>query len=598
MGFISTFISLVCLSLAAGLTTPALAEPVHAIAMHGAPALAQDFTHFPYANQHAPKGGRLRLGVIGTFDSLNPFIIKGTKCYCVRTHTFESLMARSYDEPFSLYGLLAETIDVPDDRSSVTFTLRPEAQFSDGTPVSIADVIFSMQILRDEGRPNYGTYYSKIARIEQPKPGTVRFVFENNEDRELPLIIGLMPILPKHIYEGTDLFTKTTLQPPTGSGPYRVAQVDPGKRIVFERNQDYWGAKLAVNQGRNNFDTLVYEYFRDENTAFEAFKAGLYDFHTENNPGRWMTDYDFPAVRAGDVVQEKFATGTPSGMYALVFNTRRAAFNNPLVRQALLHLLDFEWINKNLYHGVYNRTQSFFDHSDLGSHGVAADERERALLAPYMAAVDLDILEGRHALPVSDGGGRNRANRRLAFEFLKQAGFEVRDGKVVATASGAVLAPEILVSTSEQERVALVYKRQLDGAGIEASVRLVDSSQYQSRIQSFDFDMMMFRWGASLSPGNEQSFRWSMAAADRVGSFNFPGVREPGVDAMIAAMLEARTREDFRNAVRALDRLLLSGRYVIPLFHLNAQWAARWQHIKHPENPSLYGIRLDTWWAQ
>lgn len=580
--------------LAAGMS-PLHAEPRHGIAMHGEPAYAADYTHFTYANPDAPKGGSLTLSVVGTFDSTNPLIIKGVPAAGVRAHVYESLMARALDEPFSLYGLIAETIDTPEDRSWVAFTLRPEARFSDGKPITVDDVIFSLETLREHGRPNHRTYYSKVTKIERPDERTVKFVLGPELDREMPLILGLMPILPKHILSGRD-FEKTTLEAPVGSGPYVIAEVDPGARIIYKRNPDYWAARLAPNVGRHNFDQIRYDYFRDGNTAFEAFKKGLVDMRSEGDPTRWATGYDFPAKEDGRVVLEEFKTGLPSGMSAFVMNSRREIFADKRVRAALIQMFDFEWANKSLFHGLYTRTQSYYDNSELSSHGRPADEAERALLAKFPDVVTPEIMDGTYALPKTEGTGRNRSNRRIATRLLKEAGYEIRNGVLVNGKSGQPFTFEFIATSREQERLALHFARTLKKLGIQMDVRQVDSAQMQRRRETYDFDMINYNWFASLSPGNEQTFYWGTAGRDRQGTRNYMGADEPAIDAMITALLAARDRPEFRSAVRALDRVLLSGKYVVPLFHSPARWAARWSYLKHPKEVSLYGQQLDTWW--
>lgn len=578
-------------------STTVLAEPRHGIAMHGDPLHGPDFEHFSYANPNAQKGGDLRLAAIGSFDSLNPLIIKGVSAGGIRDYVFESLMARAYDEPFSLYGLLAETVETPDDRSWVEFRVREEARFSDGMPVTVDDVVFSLETLRDQGRPNHKYYYSKVAEIVRPDPQTVRFVFGPDGDREMPLIMGLMPIIPKHVYE-TRVFDETTLVPPVGSGPYVISEVDPGARVVYSRSPDYWGKDLAVNRGHYNFDRLIYDYFRDANASFEAFKAGLYDVRPEDDPTRWATGFDIPAVRDGRITLQSFAKATPSGMRALVYNTRRPVFSDPSVRAALGLVFDFEWVNTNFYYSAYQRTQSFYDGSELASTGRAASEAERALLAPFAGTVSDDIMTSGYVAPVSDGTARNRQNRRAAIKALEMAGWVIKEGVMVNADSGQPLAFEITVASPEDQRLALNYSDALKSIGVEGNVRYVDSSQYQQLRQTYDFDMIFNFWYASLSPGNEQSFYWGMDAADQDGTRNYMGVKEPAVDGMIEAMLAARERNEFVAAVRALDRVLLSGDYVIPLFYQPDQWVAYWSRLKHPEETSLYGYKINTWWTE
>lgn len=573
----------------------ARAEPSHGIAMHGNPAQATGFSHLPYVNPDAPRGGNLSYGVVGSFDSLNPLIVRGKSAVGVRQWVYESLMARSFDEPFSLYGLIAETIETPEDRSWVEFRLRPEARFSDGSPVRVEDVIFSLETLRERGRPNHRLYYSKVADIERPGEGRVRFLLEGG-DREMPLILGLMPILSEAHFSSHD-FDAASLVPPVGSGPYRISETNVGTRVVFERNEDYWGWHLGVNRGRHNFDTITYDYYRDENASFEALKAGLLDVHIEWDAARWHGGYDFPAAVDGRVVRHMFDKQTPSGMHGVVFNTRRSVFADEQVRRALILLFDFEWINQNLLYGLYRRTNSYYDSSVLSSHGRTADARERDLLAPFMDAVDEEILQNGYTAPQSDGSGRNRENRREALALLESSGYRVKDGDVVDE-NGEPLTFEILVARDYDERLALQYAEQLGRAGIKARVRLVDSSQYQQRLQEFDYDMIFHFWYASLSLGNEQALYWGSEVADSPGSRNYMGVREAGVDAMIAAILEARDWESYLSAVRALDRILLSGRYVIPLFHVPGQWVAMSNRVRWPETTSLYGYRDDSWWIE
>jgi peptide/nickel transport system substrate-binding protein len=582
---------------AMAVATPAAAEAMHAIAMHGAPAMPGDFTVMPYANADAPKGGRLVQGVLGTFDSLNPFIVKGLPAQSLRGYVIESLMARGYDEPFSLYGLLARTIETDDARSYVTFSLDPAARFSDGTPVTAADVIFSWQILRDHARPNYRTYYSKVARAEALDDRTVRFDLSGADDRELPLILGLMPVLPEHAIDA-GAFENTTLAKPVGSGPYTVVEIDPGKSVTLKRNPNYWGRDLPINRGLWNFDELRFDYYRDANAYFEAFKSGLYDVRSESDPSRWQTAYDIPAVRDGRIVKEAFATGLPKVSSNFVFNTRRAIFSDLRVRQAITLLFDAEWINHNFFFDLYRRSASYFDGSELSAYHRPADERERALLAPFPDAVQAAVLDGTWSPPVSDGSGRDRKTLREALRLLGAAGYELKGTTLRERASGRPFRFELMVTNRDDERLALAFANSLARAGIEAQVRLVDAVQFDQRRQSFDFDMMPYRWEQSLSPGNEQSFYWGSAAADAQGSRNYMGVRSPAIDAMIGAMLSARERTDFVAAVRALDRLLISGCYVVPLFYLPEQWVARWVSIAHPARTSLFGYLPETWWQQ
>ncbi|HKJ62465.1 MAG TPA: extracellular solute-binding protein [Hyphomicrobiales bacterium] len=588
---------LAVLAVALPFASPLFAQsPVNGIAMHGKVKYPPDFTHFSYVNPDAPKGGRLTIAELGTFDSLNPLVINGNAVWPVRSYIYESLLTRSYDEPFSLYGLLAESVEMPEDRSWVLFTLRPEARFSDGTPVTADDVIFSLELLRDHGWPQHRSHYSKVKKTERIGERGVKFIFADGADRELPLILGLLAILPKHLID-PDTFERTTLAPPVGSGPYTISEVEAGVRVIFKRNPDYWGRNLAVNRGRFNFDEIAYEYYRDENSRFEAFKKGLYDIRAEADPGRWARDYNFPAVQDGRVLKERFQTGLPSGMTGLVFNTRKDIFADRKVREALILMLDFEWINQNLYHGLYERTQSYFHGSELSAYGRPASDREKALLAPFSDAVREDVMAGTYKLPKTDGSGRDRQNRRKALQLLKKAGYEPQGGVLVNKASGEALTFEMLAITRDQERLFINYQRSLERLGVKVSIRQVDAAQYQARVNGYDYDMIQTSWPVSLSPGNEQIIRWSAKVADQEGSLNYAGVKNPAADAMISAMLEAKEREDFVAAVRALDRVLISGAYVVPLFHLPEQWVAYWRRLEHPEKTSLNGYLIDTWWV-
>jgi len=580
-----------------GFAPPAVAEVAHAIAMHGAPAMPDDFRAPRYVNPDAPKGGRLVQGVLGTFDSLNPLIVKGLAVQAMRGYVFESLMARGYDEPFTLYGLLAQTIETDDARDFVTFRLDPAAHFSDGFPVTAEDVIFSWHLLRDHGRPNYRTYYSKVVKAEVLDARSVRFDLTGSDDRELPLILGLMPVLPKHAIDPAT-FEDTTSARPVGSGPYVVDTVDLGKSMTLKRDPNYWGRSLAINRGAWNFDELRFDYYRDANAYFEAFKAGLYDVRGENDPSRWQTGYDVPALRDGRIVKEAFPNGLPKPATAFVFNTRRPIFSDSRVRQAIVLLFDAEWVNHNFFFDLYKRSTSFFDDSELSAYHRPADESERALLAPFPDAVRPDVLDGTWSPPVSDGSGRDRASLKQALALFAAAGYDLQGTALRERASGRPLSFEIMVTSRDEERLAFAFSSNLARAGITMQVRLVDAVQYDQRRLAYDFDMIENRWEQSLSPGNEQSFYWGSAAADEQGTRNYMGVRSAAVDAMIAAILRARERADFVAAVRALDRVLVSGTYTVPLFYLPAQWVARWAKIQHPAHTSLSGYLPETRWYQ
>jgi peptide/nickel transport system substrate-binding protein len=569
----------------------------YAIAMHGAPKLPADFTHMPYANPAAPKGGRIVWGLPGTFDSLNPLIVRGLAVQQMRGYVIESLMSRGNDEAFTLYGLLAKTVETDDARTFVTFRLDPRARFSDGKPVTADDVLFSWALLRDKGRPNHRQYYAKVAKAEALDPLTVKFDLAGANDRELPLILGLMPVLPRHAVDPAT-FEETTMTGPVGSGPYRVTSVRPGASVTLTRNPDYWGRDLPANRGLWNFDEVRFDFFREANGQFEAFKRGLYDFRVEHEPLRWHEGYDFPAARNGELIRDIVKPGMPQPSEFLVFNTRRPVFSDIRVRRALTLLFDFEWINKNYFFGLYSRKAGFFAGSELSAYEHPADERERELLKPYADRMPSDILDGSYRLPVTDGSGRDRTTLRTALALLSEAGYDLDSAVLRQRTTKMPLAFEILVTTRDQERIALAYQRDLKRAGIEATIRAVDPVQFDQRRLGYEFDMLQNRWDQSLSPGNEQSFYWGTEAADIPGTRNYMGAKDPAVDAMIAAILEARERPAFVSAVRALDRVLMSGFYAVPLFNVSEQWIARWNRIEKPSATALTGYLPETWWRK
>jgi peptide/nickel transport system substrate-binding protein len=579
------------------------AELRHGIAMHGEPALPPAFAHLPYANPDAPKGGRITYGNVGTFDSMNPFIVRGTSPRGLWDETlgrnvWESLLTRNRAEPFTLYGLLAESVEVPPDRSWVEFTIRPEARFADGEPVKPEDVIFTVELLRAKGRPPARPLLERaVARAEKTGERSVRFTFKEGGDRELPMLIGLMAILPKHAIE-PETFDQSSLTPPLGSGPYRVESVDPGRSVVLSRRDDYWGKDLPIKRGVDNFDEIRVEYYRDANVYFDAFKKGLIDVVAESDPTRWASQYDFPAVEDGRIVLEQFTNALPKPMVGFVFNTRRPVFADPKVREALTYCLDFEWMNRALYFELYERTGSYFHGSELSALGRPASDAERILLAPFAASVRAEAMDGTYHPPVSDGTGVDRDNLGTAFQLLKEAGYERSGDLLVRTATGEPLAFEVLARDQNEENLALALQRTCERIGVKISVRRAEPLQFELRIKSFDFDMIRFTYPSSLSPGNEQINRWSSGAAENPGSFNFSGARDPAIDAMIAALLAAEGREDFVTAVRALDRVLISGFYLIPLFHAPQDWWALWSRVKHPETLSLYGAEPTTWWIE
>jgi peptide/nickel transport system substrate-binding protein len=577
--------------------------PSYAIAMHGEPALPEDFDHLPYADPRAPKGGRVTLGFEGTFDSLNPFNLKaGSTAQGLIGNVFQTLMARSRDEPFTLYGLIAKSIETDAARTHVIFHLDPNARFSDGESVTAADVLFTFDLLRTKGRPQQRAAFSLVRSIDTPDPLTVRFDLSGLDDREMPLTLALMPVLP-HDRVDPARFENSSLDISIGSGPYVISSVDPGQSIVLTRNPDYWAKDLPISRGLYNFDEIKIEYFRDANALFEAFKAGLIDYRDESDPTRWLDDYDFPALEAGRVVKESLPIGTPKGMQGFVFNMRHPLFADIRLREALGMMFDFQWINPHLYGGLFHRTKSFFDESDLASTGRPASAEERTLLAPFAGAVRADVLAGRWAPPLDDGSGRDRTLAKRALTLLDEGGYEIDDGALRNRQSGEPVSFEIMVTTRSQERLALIYADSLARIGVDAHVSLVDEVQYQRRRQTFDFDMMIGSWIASASPGNEQRARWGSASAEQQASFNLAGVKSPAVDALISDMLAAKTNEEFVTAVRAYDRVLLSGFYIVPLFHTPDEWIAYSSKLGRPQNlprfaAPLFGATLDTWWRK
>ncbi|HUO55170.1 MAG TPA: extracellular solute-binding protein [Rhodoblastus sp.] len=576
----------------------ALRRITPAIAMQGEPALPSDFACLPYADPHSRKGGKLRLGEFGAFTNLNPYGVNaGDSAAGLAGPVYESLMARNFDEPFTLYGLVAQTIETDDARDYVTFRLNPKAHFSDGVPITARDVIFSFNLLKAKGRPQQRAAYSLVRGVEALDDHTIRYDLASADDRELPLILALMPVLPAHAMT-EQRFTDEGLAIPLGSGPYKVTEVKPGEKLVLRRDPAYWGKNLPINCGLYNFDEVVFDYGRDDNSLFEAFKAGLIDYRQETDPHRWVGGYDFAARRDGRVVVETLPLGGPKGLRGFAFNTRRPLFKDPRLREALAMMFDFEWLNANLYSGLYTRTRSFFDESELSAYARPASAAERALLAPFPGAVRADIMKGTWAPPHSDGSGRDRGMARKALALAKQAGWTLQNG--VLTRDGQPLVFEILVGDREQERLALYYTGLLRRIGVAARVRLVDETQFQGRRQRFDFDMMIGLWQASASPGNEQRMRWGGDSADQEASYNLAGAKSAAIDAMIAALQAARNREDFVTAARALDRVLLSGFYVVPLYHLHAQWVAYWRRIGHPAAlphyaQPLFGDALESW---
>ena len=587
------------LSLAAA---SASAESTHGIAMYGDPALPPDFVSLPHANPDAPKGGTIRFGEGGSFDSLNPFITKGRSAVGISNLTVETLMARSYDEPFTLYGLLAESISTDDARTYVEFTLREGARFSDGSPVTVEDVMWSMETLGTIGNARYHGAWKKIASMEQTGERSVKFTF-NVEDRELPLILGLRPILKKAQWEGK-AFDETSLEAPIGSGPYVVDQMEPGVFISYRRNPDWWGKDLPINRGLWNLDEVRYDYFANPQAIFEAFKAGDLSSYREGNAAKWGTSYDFPAVATGDVIKAEIPHGRPSGIEGLVFNTRKPIFADWRVREALILAFNFEFINQTVTGGLQPRIPSFFGNSFLAMQpGQPAEGRVLDLLQPFAADLPPGAIEG-YALPVSDGDQMNRKNIRAATALLEEAGWTVGEDGILKNAEGTPFAFDILLVNGQDEMAAIsaIYIEALKSLGIAATVTMVDDAQYKDRTNSYDFDMTHYIRSLSLSPGNEQMLYWGATGVTEPGTRNWMGMNSPAAEAMIAAMLKAPDLTEFTAATQALDRVLTSGRYVIPIWYSNVSRLAYRKELKYPERIPLYGdwigFQPDTWWYQ
>lgn len=596
-----TFSKGLSVSLAAILSAGiALAEPQHGIAMYGDPALPPDFVSLPYANPDAPHGGRIVLGEVGSFDSLNPFIQKGTAPWQLRFLGVESLMGRSYDEPFSLYGVLAESIEVGPNREWAEFVIRPEAKFSDGSPVTVEDVIWSYETLGTKGHGRYRGLMAQIAKIEQTGERSVRFTFAE-DNRELALIVGMRPILKKAQWEGIDFETSSLDQVPITSAPYTITSFEPGRFVELSRNPDYWGKDVPFMQGQANLDTIRMEFYADGTAQFEAFKAGALNANRETNVEKWNTQYNFPRVQSGDVVKSEIPHMRPTGLYGFVMNTRRPLWQDWRVREAMMQAFNFEYINDVQTGGIQPRITSYFSNSVLSQKEGPAEGRVKELLTPFADDLLPGALEG-YSLPVSDGSPRNRKNLARAMELLEEAGWTVQDGKLVDGA-GQPFTFDILMRQGQDDNAAIaeIFVKALERLGIDATVTEVDSAQYEERANTYDFDMTYYERGASLSPGNEQRYYFGSASADEPGTRNYMGMKNPAADAMIDAMLNAPSNDDFLAAARALDRVLTSGRYVIPImYRYDLSRIAHAKELKFPEQLPMYGDYLgfqpDVWW--
>ena len=569
-------------------------EAEHAFAMHGKPKYGENFKHFEYVNPLAPKGGKLINEAMGTFDSFNPFILKGVKAAGLGL-IYDTLMVGSSDEAFTNYGLIAESIIVPEDRSWVSFNLNPDAEWHDGRPISVDDVIWTFNTLISEGHPSFKIYYRDVELVEQTGKRQVTFRFPKSTNRELPLILGQMTILPKHYWEGQN-FKKTTLKPPLGSGAYRIKNFEAGRSISYERVKHYWATDLPVNKGQSNFDEISYEYYRDRDVATEAFKSGAFDLRAENQSKRWATAYDFPALKEGKVKKILIPHERPTGMQGFVFNIRKDFFSDPKVRLAINYAWDFEWTNKTLMYNAYKRTNSYFSNSELSSSGTLPEGEELKILQKFKRQVPKQVFDEVYKAPQTDGSGNNRKNLRLALKLLREAGWAVKDGKLV-NRNGIPLKFELLIAYPSIERLALPLKQSLKRLGIEMSIRTVDVAQYQQRVDTFDFDMIVSSFGQSLSPGNEQRDFWHSTNADRPGSRNLIGIKEPAIDKLVEMVIESPDRESLISRTRALDRVLLWNHYVIPHFHLQASRLVFWNIFGRPKNVAKYSSGFpNTWW--
>ena len=572
----------------------AQAEPRHAITLYDEPPkYPANFQHFDYVNPDAPKGGTLRQQSVGGFDSFNPFIPKGNAVGVGLI--YDSLTYHSPDEPFTEYGLLAERIDKAPDNSYVRFILNPKARFHDGTPVTAEDVIFTFNILLEKGDPMYRHYYADVAQVVAEDKLRVRFDFKHRDNRELPLILGQIQVLPKHWWATRD-FSKGDLEPPLGSGPYRIGKVAPGSAVTFERVKDWWAKDLPVSRGLYNFDRIQVDFYRDSQVALEAFKAGQFDVNLEYSAKDWNTGYDSPALRAGKFVQLAIPNHNPAGMQGYVFNLRRPIFQDRRVREAIAQLFDFEWANKQLFYGAYKRTHSYFENSEMAATGLPS-EAELKLLEPLRDKLPPEVFSQEFKPPVSDGSGIIREQSRHAYQLLTEAGYRIDNDKMIGP-DGKQLAFEFLNFQPNLERVVLPFKRNLAELGIDLQIRRVDVSQYINRLRSRDFDMTSAIWPQSSSPGNEQREFWHSSSADNPGSRNLMGLRDPAIDQLVEGLIRSGSREELITHARALDRALLWGHYVVPNYYVDTWRVAYWKRFGRPPVTPLYDYGLMTWWEE
>lgn len=573
----------------------AQAAPQHALTLYNeAPKYPANFQHFDFVNPDAPKGGTFRIAGFGSFDSFNPFISKGVPEQNIGL-IYDTLMAQSLDEPFTEYGLVAGKIEKAPDNSWVRFYLRPEARFNDGQPIRAEDVVFSFQTLMSAGSPLYRGYYADVDQVIAEDPLRVLFKFKHSNNRELPLILGQLTVLPKHWWESRD-FAKSNLEVPLGSGPYRVTAVKAGRSIRYERVKDYWGRDLPVNRGFYNFDVITSDYYRDNTVALEALKAGQFDYWLEMSAKNWANAYNTPAVAQGRLIKEQIVNGNPTGMQGFVFNTRRPMFQDVRVRHALSLLLDFEWSNKQLFNGAYTRTRSYFENSEMAATGLPGPD-ELAILEPLRGKIPEQVFNEAFAPSQCDGSGMIRAQQRQAYQLLQEAGWRIVDDKMV-DAQGKPVVIEFLLAQTEFERVLLPFKRNLADLGIDLVIRRVDVSQYITRVRSRDFDMIVGSFPQSNSPGNEQREFWMSSSADKPGSRNYIGLKDPAIDSLVESLINADSRASLVAHARALDRVLQWGYYVIPNWHIKTWRVAYWDHIGHPQVAPKYDIGINTWWIK
>jgi microcin C transport system substrate-binding protein len=575
-------------------TGNAHAAATHGMSLFGDLKYGPDFKHFDYANPDAQKGGTMRYSALGTYDTLNPFVIKGIPAAGTGL-IFDTLTVRSEDEPSSEYGLVAEKIELAPDKLSVLYTLRMEARFHDGTPMTPEDVVWTFETLRAKGQPMYRSYYGDVTKAEKEGERGVRFTFKSAENRELPQIVGEMPVLSKAYWSGRD-FASTTLEPPLGSGPYKVESLDPGRSITYRRVTDYWAADLPVNKGRHNVDVIRYDYYRDGTIALEAFKAGQYDVRLENVSKNWATGYDSPALRAGLIKKEAIPNQRPSGMQGFGYNLRRPLFQDPRVREALAYAFDFEWSDKELFYNAYTRTRSYFDNSELAATGVPQGE-ELKILEKFRGQIPDEVFTTEYDPPKYDGSGNIRDGLRAALKLLKEAGWTFKGEKLVNDETGQPFEFEIILVQPEFERIVLPFKKNLERMGIDARVRTIDSAQYERRMQTFDFDMAVVSFGASESPGNELRDYFGSQAAEEPGSQNLLGIKSKVIDELIEELIKAPDRASLVAHTRALDRVLQYGYYVIPHYHVPAFRVAYWDKFRRPAVSPKFAVGLDTWWV-